>query len=85
MSDTLFIDSQGRYVSKYIIKTIFGMSVIIQLITEEHERETEDGIFTFDYDYFIYMQGFSTNLDLIRESISNTEIKLTKINNKSLK
>ena len=85
MSDTLFIDSQGRYVSKYIIKTIFGMSVIIQLITEEHERETEDGIFTFDYDYFIYMLGFSTNLDLIRESISNTEIKLTKINNKSLK
>ena len=61
------------------------MSVIIQLITEEHERETEDGIFTFDTDYFIYMQGFSTNLDLIRESISNTEIKLIKNNNKSLK
>lgn len=78
MSDTLFVDSEGRYISKYIIKTIFGRSVLVELRTEEVEREVEDGMFTFDYNYYIYMQGFPEDLSDIRSFISSNEMKLTK-------
>ena len=78
MSDTLFVDSEGRYISKYIIKTIFGRSVLVELRTEEVEREIEDGMFTFDYNYYIYMQGFPEDLSDIKSFISSNEMKLTK-------
>ena len=78
MSDTLFVDSEGRYISKHIIKTIFGRSVLVELITEETEREVEDGMFTFDYNYYIYMQGFPNDLSDIKNSLSSNEMKLTK-------
>lgn len=81
MSDILFVDSKGRYISKYIIKTIFGRSIIIELRTEEVEREVEDGMFTFDYNYYIYMQGFPKDLSVIRDSITPSEMKLTQHNN----
>lgn len=78
MSDTIFIDSDGRYVSKHIINAIFGRSVLIELRTEEVEREVEDGMFTFDYNYYIYMQGFPEDLSDIKKSLSSNEMKLTK-------
>ena len=81
MSDTLYVDSEGRHISTYIIKTIFGRSIMIELRTEEVEREVEDGMFTFDYNYYIYMQGFPKDLSTIRDSITPSEIKLTKHNN----
>lgn len=76
MSDTLFVDSEGRYISKHIIKTIFGRSVLVELRTEEAEREVEDGMFTFDYNYYIYMQGFPENLDEVRKLLSKDELQL---------
>ena len=76
MSDTLYVDSNGRYISTYIIKTIFGRNVMLELRTEEVEREVEDGMFTFDYNYYIYMQGFPEDLDEVRKSLSNDEMKL---------
>ena len=84
MSDTLFVDSEGRYISKHIIKTIFGRSSIIELKTEEVEREVEDRMFTFDYNYYIYMQGFPKDLSDIRDSLASDEMKLTKKNNNSV-
>lgn len=81
MSDTLYVDSEGRYISTHIIKTIFGRNIMIELRTEEVEREVEDGLFTFDYNYYIYMQGFKEDLSAIRDSISSSEMKLTKHNN----
>lgn len=78
MSDTLFVDSEGRYISKYIIKKIFGRSILVELRTEEAEREVEDGMFTFDYNYYIYMQGFPEDLRDIKNSLSSGEMKLTK-------
>lgn len=77
MSDTLFVDSEGRYISEHVIKTIFGRSVLVEFRTEETEREVEDGMFTFDY-YYIYMQRFPNDLSDIRSSISIDEMKLTK-------
>lgn len=78
MSDTLFVDSEGRYISKHIIKAIFGRSVLVELRTEETEREVENGMFTFDYNYYIYMQGFPEDLSDIRDSLASDEMKLTK-------
>lgn len=78
MSDTLFVDSEGRYISKHIIKAIFGRSVLVELRTEETEREVENGMFTFDYNYYIYMQGFPEDLSDIRDSLASDEMRLTK-------
>lgn len=76
MSDTLYVDSEGRQVSTHIIKTIFGRGIMIELRTEEVEREVEDDMFTFDYNYYIYMQGFPENLDKIRKLLSKDELQL---------
>ncbi len=84
MSDTLYVDSEGRYISTYIIKTIFGRSIMIELRTEELEREVDDGMFTFDYNYYIYMQGFPNDLSSIRNSLVSGEMKLIKKNNNSV-
>ena len=81
MSDTLYVDSEGRQVSAHIIKTIFGRGIMIELRTEEVEREVEDDLFTFDYNYYIYMQGFPKDLSVIRDSITPSEMKLTQHNN----
>lgn len=82
MSDTLYVDSKGRYVSTYIIKMIFGRNVMIELRDEEIVREVEDDMFTFDYNYYIYMQGFPKDLSVVRSSISSSEMKLSKHNNR---
>lgn len=42
---------------------------IIELKIDEVERITDDNICSFDYRYYIYMQGFSENLNMIRNSI----------------
>ncbi len=78
MSDTIYIDSKGRYISKHLIKTIFGKETIIELNVDEIERITDDEIYDFDYRYYIYMQGFSNNLNMIRNSILGDDKKLVK-------
>ena len=76
MSDTLYVDSEGRQVSAHIIKTIFGRGIMIELRTEEVEREVEDDMFTFDYNYYIYMQGFPENLDEVRKLLLKDDLQL---------
>ena len=49
---------------------------MIELRTEEVEREVEDDMFTFDYNYYIYMQGFPENLDEVRKLLSKDELQL---------
>ena len=61
---------------------IFGRNVMIELRDEEIEREVEDDMFTFDYNYYIYMQGFPEDLSVVRSSISSSEMKLSKHNNR---
>ena len=78
MSDTIYIDSKGRYISKHLIKTIFGKKTIIELKIYEVERITDDNICSFDYRYYIYMQGFSENLNMIKNSILGDNKKLVK-------
>ena len=78
MSDTIYIDSKGRYISKHLIKTIFGKQTIIELKIDEVERITDDNICSFDYRYYIYMQGFSENLNMIKNSILGDNKKLVK-------
>lgn len=78
MSDTIYIDSKGRYISKHLIKTIFGKETIIELKIDEVERITDDNICSFDYRYYIYMQCFSENLNMIRNSILGDNKKMVK-------
>ena len=78
MSDTIYIYSKGRYISKHLIKTIFGKETIIELKIDEVERITDDNICSFDYRYYIYMQGFSENLNMIKNSILGGNKKLVK-------
>lgn len=76
MSDTLYVDFEERQVSAHIIKTIFGRGIMIELRTEEVEKEVEDDMFTFDYNYYIYMQGFPENLDEVRKLLLKDELQL---------
>ena len=70
-SDYLFKDSYGRVISEHILKIIFGDLFCIEIKDDEIERECEEGVFSFDYNYSIYMQGFPTNMDEIKEKILN--------------
>lgn len=78
MSDTIYIDSKGRYISKYLTKVIFGEETIIELTVDEIEKVTDEDICGFDYRYYIYMQNFPANLNKIRNSILCDEKKLVK-------
>ena len=74
-SDTLFMDSRKRVISKYILKKVFGNYLDISVREEINEHE-EDDIVGFDYDYYIYMQGFPKNLDEVKEKYGNYQIKV---------
>lgn len=69
-SDTIYIDFYNRFISKNLIKLIFGKQVSIEVQTEEFERPFEDDIWSYDIEHYIYMQGFNI--------LNNNEIKLTK-------
>ena len=67
MSDTIYIDSKGRYISKHLIKTIFGKETIIELKIDEVERITDDNICSFDYRYYIYKLKNITEYEMPKE------------------
>ena len=69
-SDTLYTDSKGRTISSYIIRQFFGDYFYIDLIENEYEREAEDDVVSFDYDYHIYMQGFPKNIKKYKREIN---------------
>lgn len=79
-SDTLYTDSKGRTISKYIMKHVLGETLIIGIDEEAYEREDDDIIY-YDYRYYLYMQGFPDNLDEIKNDLLN-DMKLIRSTNK---
>ena len=74
-SDTLFMDSRKRVISKWILKQVFGPYLTVEVREEAREFE-EDDIVGYDFDYHIYMQGFPKNLDEIKEKYGNYGIRV---------
>lgn len=68
-SDILYIDSKGRIISNYLIKKVLGKSINIEIITDIIERDFEDDTYGFDYNCYLYMQGFPDNLSDIKKSM----------------
>ena len=73
-SDKLYKDSNERIISEHILETIFGKSFYINVECDEIERECEEDVLSFDYHYYLYMQGFPKNLDEIKDKLFS-EIK----------
>ena len=74
-SDYIYVLDDKRMISDYILKKIFGKSLIIEVKCDEIERECEEDILSFDYYYHFYLQGFPNNLDEIKEELSRISIK----------
>ena len=71
-SDKIYIDANGRYISEYLLTNIFGKNIQIEIRVDEYDRELEDDILSFDYKYFLYIQGISSNLDSVISSIKDS-------------
>lgn len=58
-SDTIYEDVNGNLISEYILKKFFGNTLIVESKIIEYEFDTEDpDILSFDYEYYLYIQGF---------------------------
>lgn len=69
-SDRLYIDSSSNVISEYILKKVFGKSLMVSFITEEYEFESSDStIVSCGCEYFLYLQGFKTNVKEIKEEL----------------
>lgn len=71
-SDTIFKDDQGRLISYYIMKKVFGNQFYIEVKTEENEFSEEiDEVYIcgFNIYYSLYMQGFPDNIKQIKEEL----------------
>ena len=74
----LFKDLYDRAISKHILSTIFGNLFHIEIRYDEIERECDDNTISFDYHYYVYMQGFPNNMDEIRNNFFNNYRTLKK-------
>lgn len=70
-SDKIYIDANGRYISEYLLTNIFGKNIQIEIRVDEYERELEDDILSYDYKYFLYIQGIPSNLDSVSSSLKD--------------
>ena len=78
-SDTLFVDdTSGRIISEYLMKQVFGSYLSIYVKYDEIEDTSDEDILSYYYRYYIYMQGFSENIDKIKESIFGKSKQLVK-------
>ncbi len=77
-SDNIYIDSEKRCVSEYLLKRIFGEYLIVELRENEIEYESGDDIFGIRCEYSLYMQGFPQNVDEIKEKLFGKNKKLIK-------
>ena len=58
-SDTIYEDTKGNLISEYILKNFFGNTLIVEQKIIEYEFDTEDPeVLSFDYEYYLYIQGF---------------------------
>jgi hypothetical protein len=85
-SDTLFIDASGRVISKYLIRQFFGSNLDIYVRYDEFKDISDEDIssyyyiVSYYYRYYIYMQGFPSNVSELKNSILSDEKKLIKRN-----
>ena len=77
-SDYIYVDSNNRLISRYILHTIFGEYFSIEVKEEEIERECEEDVLSYDYHYSLYMQGFPNDIEDIKERLFKKEILLSK-------
>ncbi len=57
-------------ISEIVLEEIFGKNLIIEIKEEQIDFETDDpDIISFDYYYYIYLQGFPNNLEEIKENL----------------
>lgn len=77
-SDKIYIDANGRYISEYLLTNIFGKNIQIEIRVDEYERELEDDILSYDYKYFLYIQGIPSNLDSVSFSLKDSPKVLIK-------
>lgn len=69
-SDTIYEDFNGNLISEYILKYFFGNTIIVETKVEEYEFDTEDpDILSFDYEYYLYVQGFLTKNKILKKSL----------------
>ena len=69
-ADNIFCDSKNRLISEYIMSKIFGEMFQIEVRCEEIERECEDDVISFDYHYYLYIQGFPKNREEIKQELN---------------
>ena len=74
-SDTIFTDSEGRIISRYITEYILGKQICIgvnvDIIKEVIEDEDAVGVY---FDYYLYMQGFPKNIEEIKNNLFSQKI-----------
>lgn len=69
-SDRLYIDSDGYFISEYILKNVFGKTLSVEVKDTEYELDMDDSdIMSFGYDYSLYLKGFPDNMDNIKSDI----------------
>ena len=66
-SDDLYKDASGKMISGRILRSVFGEYFHIEVRCNEIERECEEDVLSFDYHYYLYMQGFPKNIKEIKE------------------
>lgn len=78
-SDTIFFDNDGRHISKYILKTLFGKRFLIEINTERIERESDDPDIVSIYErFYLYMQGIPKDIEGIKKELFKDEKTLKK-------
>lgn len=69
-SDRLYIDSNNRIISEYILKHIFGNKICIFVNEEEYRFDSCDpDIVSFNYENFLILQNFPDNMSEIKKNL----------------
>jgi len=72
-SDTLFTDSKDRLVSRRIMKHIFGPYLDLEVKCDDIVDNSDADVLSYYARNYIYMQGFSSNINEIKEKLLNNE------------
>ena len=78
-SDYIYEDNDGRFISRYILETIFGKSFMISVNCDLIERENDDpDILSYYHRFFLSIQGIPKDLDDIKKELFKDEKILKK-------
>ena len=80
-ADTIYFDAKGRMISKYILQSILGNRLEIE-IEESNIESEDDDIIGIDYRFYLYIQGFPDNLEQIKKEILGQTRKKLKCSEK---